>query len=161
MTLRLMLAAFLITAGVATAEPLAEHPQLKAFPTAATGMTRFVITLADKERGEEANFKVELLAGKTLMADGINKLTLGSSLEAQPLEGWGYTYYQVSGSDKVMSTLMAVPEGHQQVEQFVGGKPLIIRYNSRLPIVVYAPDGYEIRYRIWQAPATLINAGPQ
>jgi ecotin len=161
MILRLILTALLISAGSAIAGPQGEHPELKAFPTAATGMTRFVITLTDKERGEDDSFKVELVAGKTLMTDGINQLRLGSSLEPKPVEGWGYTYYQVSGSDKVMSTLMAVPEGHQQVEQFVGGKPLIIRYNSRLPIVVYAPDGYEIRYRIWQAPATLINAGPQ
>ena len=27
----------------------------------------------------------------------------------------------------------------------------LIRYNSRLPIVVYAPEGVEIRYRIWSA----------
>jgi ecotin len=158
---RLILTALLISAGLAIAQPQAEHPELKAFPTAATGMTRFVITLTDKERGEEDSFKVELVAGKTLMADGINKLRLGSSLEPQPLEGWGYTYYQVSGSDKVMSTMMAVPEDHQQVEEFVGGEPLLIRYNSRLPIVIYAPVGYEIRYRIWQAPTDFKSASEQ
>jgi serine protease inhibitor ecotin len=27
-----------------------------------------------------------------------------------------------------------------------------IRYNSRLPVVVYAPEGAEVRYRIWSAP---------
>jgi ecotin len=156
---RLILTALLISAGLAIAQPQAEHPELKAFPTAATGMTRFVITLTDKERGEDDSFKVELVAGKTLMTDGINKLRLGLSLEPQPLEGWGYTYYQVSGSDKVMSTMMAAHEGHQQVEEFVGGKPLLIHYNSRLPIVIYAPDGYEIRYRIWQAPTDFESAG--
>jgi ecotin len=158
MILRLIVTAFLISAGLVIAQPKAVHPELKAFPTAATGMTRFVITLTDKERGEDDSFKVELVAGKTLMTDGINKLRLGSSLEPRPLEGWGYTYYQVSGSDKVMSTLMAVPEGQQQVEQFVGGKPLLVRYNSRLPIVVYAPEGYEIHYRIWQAPTDFKSA---
>lgn len=158
---RLILVALVITAGVVIAQPQTEHPQLKAFPTAATGMTRFVIALTDKQRGEEDNFKVELIAGKTLMTDGINKLRLGSNLEAQPLEGWGYTYYQVSGSDKLMSTMMAVPAGHQQLEQFVRGKPLLIRYNSRLPIVVYAPEGYEIRYRIWQAPTDFESASQQ
>jgi ecotin len=27
----------------------------------------------------------------------------------------------------------------------------LIRYNSRLPLVVYAPEGVEVRYRIWTA----------
>ncbi|MBW2490657.1 MAG: proteinase inhibitor I4 serpin, partial [Deltaproteobacteria bacterium] len=25
------------------------------------------------------------------------------------------------------------------------------RYNSRLPVVVYVPEGVEVRYRIWRA----------
>jgi ecotin len=50
-----------------------------------------------------------------------------------------------------MGTLMAAPEGVQKREQFVPGTPLIIRYNSRLPVVIYAPKGYDIRYRIWSA----------
>ena len=158
MTFRLILTLLLATAGSAIAGSQPVHPQLKAFPAATTGMTRFVIALADKERGEEDSFKVELVAGKTLITDGVNQLKLGASLEPQPLEGWGYTYYQVSGSDNVMSTLMATPEGQQQVEKFVGGEPLLIRYNSRLPIVIYAPEGYEIRYRIWQAPSDFKNA---
>jgi len=33
----------------------------------------------------------------------------------------------------------------------IGGDPYIIRYNSRLPIVVYVPEGVEVRYRIWTA----------
>lgn len=158
MTLRFLLIVLLVTAGSAIANSQPAHPQLKAFPTTIAGMTRFVIVLADKERDEEDNFNVELLAGKTLMTDGVNQLSMGASLEPQPLQGWGYTYYKVSGSDKVMSTLMAAPEGQQAVEQFVGGKPLLIRYNSRLPIVIYAPEGYEIRYRIWQAPTDFKSA---
>jgi hypothetical protein len=35
------------------------------------------------------------------------------------------------------------------VDRFVarGGSPYIIRYNSSLPIVVYVPEGMEVRYR--------------
>lgn len=39
------------------------------------------------------------------------------------------------------------------VKTFVAGTPLLVRCNSRLPIVVYAPTGYQVRYRIWHAPA--------
>lgn len=138
----------------------AEHPELKAFPAAQDGMVRFVIVLPHKERGEEDNFKVELLAGKELMTDGVNLVRLGSEVEPRNLEGWGYTYYEVTGSGEVMSTLMAPPEGAPQVKRFVSGTPLLIRYNSRLPVVVYAPVGYEIRYRVWTAPPESTAADP-
>ena len=50
-------------------------------------------------------------------------------------------------------TLMAVDPHAPKVSRFIalGGEPYLIRYNSRLPIVVYAPEGVEIRYRIWSA----------
>jgi len=28
---------------------------------------------------------------------------------------------------------------------------MLVRYNSRLPIVVYAPEGVEVRFRTWRA----------
>jgi ecotin len=39
------------------------------------------------------------------------------------------------------------------VNRFItlGGEPYLIRYNSRLPVVVYAPEGVEVRYRLWSA----------
>lgn len=129
----------------------AEHPELKAFPAAKEGMERFVIVLPEKERGEDEGFKVELIPGKTMNSDGVNLMRLGVTIEPHPLTGWGYTYYEVSGRDIAMSTMMAVPEGEQQVEMFVAGTSLLIRYNSRLPIVVYAPKVFEVRYRIWKA----------
>jgi ecotin len=129
-----------------------EHPELKAFPAAGEGMVRFVIALPHKERGEEDDFKVELIAGREMMTDGVNRVRLGSTIEPRDLQGWGYTYYEVTGSGETISTLMAPPEGAPQVRSFVSGTPLLIRYNSRLPVVVYAPQGYQIRYRIWTAP---------
>ena len=57
------------------------------------------------------------------------------------MKGWGYTYYEVTGRDVAMSTMMAAPPGTAQVEKFVSGTPLLIRYNSRLPVVVYAAEG--------------------
>ena len=81
----------------------------------------------------------------------VNLMRLGTTISPQPLKGWGYTYYEVTGSDVAMSTRMAPPEGAKKVEKFVKGTPLLIRYNSRLPIVVYVPKGYSVQYRIWKA----------
>lgn len=130
----------------------AEHKELKAFPAAVEGMERYVIVLPHKERGEEDAFKIELIPGKEMMTDGVNQVGLGNSIEPRPLKGWGYTFYEVTGSDKVMSTRMAPPPGAPKVKRFVQGKPLLIRYNSRLPVVIYAPKGIDIRYRIWSTP---------
>ncbi len=129
----------------------AEHSELNVFPEAGEGMDRLVIVLPDKESGEENSFKVELIPGKIMLTDSVNQMSLGTTISARPLQGWGYTYYEVTGSDVAMSTRMAVPDGKEKIEKFVTGTSLLIRYNSRLPVVVYAPKGYEVRYRFWNA----------
>ena len=155
-TLTQLLMIALLILSVATAR--AEHPQLKAFPAAKEGMERFVIVLHHKERGEEDAFWVELIVGKEMLTDGVNLIRLANTIEARPLEGWGYTYYEVTGSSETLSTRMAPPAGAPQVKKFVTASPLHIAYNSRLPIVVYAPKGYEVHYRIWQASKSIRKA---
>ena len=134
------------------------NSELKAFPAAKDGMQRFVIELEHKERGEEDGFKVEIIVGKEMLTDGVNLYRLGNIIEPRTLQGWGYTYYEVVGKGEAMSTMMAPPEGTPMVKQFVTGAPLLVPYNSRLPIVVYAPTGYAVRYRIWQANDTFLDA---
>jgi ecotin len=48
---------------------------------------------------------------------------------------------------------MAADPNVPKVDRFVTlrGEPYLIRYNSRLPVVVYVPEGAEVRYRIWRA----------
>ncbi len=127
------------------------HPELNAFPLAEDGFERFVIVLPHKARGEEHAFRVEIIAGKEMLTDGVNIVRLGNAMEKQTLDGWGYSYYVVRDSTGTISTMMASPEGAPLVKTFVTATPLHVRYNSRLPIVVYAPTGYEVRYRIWHA----------
>ena len=128
-----------------------EHPELKAFPEADEGQVRHVIVLPEKTREEEVDFQLELIPGKVRETDGVNQMRLRVSLESRPLKGWGYTFYEVTGKDVAMSTLVGVPPGTPKVEKFVAGKSIMIRYNSRLPVVIYAPESIEIRYRIWEA----------
>lgn len=137
----------------------AEHDPLAAFPEAEAGFVRYVITPPEMSRPDE-NYSVELVAGRTILTDGVNRLQMDTVLKPRPLEGWGYTYYQMTGAGQVTGTLMAAPDGSPEVEAFVHGAPLNVRYASRLPIVVYAPAGFEIRYRIWAAADKLLPAGP-
>jgi ecotin len=50
-------------------------------------------------------------------------------------------------------TLMAVDPDAPKVSRFIrlGAEAYLIRYNSRLPIVVCVPQHVEVRYRIWSA----------
>jgi len=141
----------LVVACLNTTAFSAEHPELKAYPAAKDGMQRIVIILPEQSQQEAANFKVELVAGKQMLVDGVNLVRLNTSIEGKTLKGWGYSYYDVTASDLMISTKMAVPDDVQKVNRFVAGKTLMIPYNSRLPIVIYTPKGYDIRYRIWHA----------
>ena len=127
------------------------HKNLKAFPAAANGMERHVIVLPHKERSEENAFKVELIAGKQMMTDGVNQVRLVANVEAKTLKGWGFTYYEVTKFGHAISTRIGVPPNTPKVKKFISGSPLIIPYNHRLPIVIYTPKGSEVRYRIWRA----------
>lgn len=124
---------------------------MKAFPPAEKGMVRYVLKLP--EQGDEFAFKVELIVGKTVQVDEGNRYFFGGKIEAENIEGWGFTRYVVSQLGPMAGTLMAVDPNAPKVNRFItmGGEPYIIRYNSRLPIVVYAPEGVEVRYRIWSA----------
>ncbi|MBB4037223.1 ecotin [Dysgonomonas hofstadii] len=119
---------------------------LEPFPAATDSVNRFVIYL--DEKSDEGAYLVELIPGKVMNVD-CNRHRLGGFIAEINLEGWGYTYYEFSTDGQVASTMMACNQPKE--DKFISGQTLTVRYNSRMPIVIYAPKGYEIRYRIWQA----------
>lgn len=130
------------------AQAAAEDP-LKPFPAATEGYQRYVIELPETEN--EADLKVEIIGGKNQMVD-CNVQRLGGQWQEKTVEGWGYTYFELSHVGPAMSTLMACPDQAKH-EAFVraGGEPYLVRYNSKLPLVVYTPNDIEVRYRLWKA----------
>ena len=135
---------------------LASAPDnMKAFPPAEKGMVRHVLQLSRQK--DESAFRVELIIGQTIRIDKENRYFLGGKIEAQTIAGWGYTRYTVSKLGPISGTLMAVEPNSPKIDRFItlGGEPYLIRYNSRLPVVVYVPEGAEVRYRIWRAEAKM------
>ena len=124
---------------------------MKAFPPADAGMVRYVLALPPQN--DEAAFKVELIVGKMVQLDAGNRYFFGGKIEEETIQGWGFPRYNVSKLGPMAGTLMAIDPNEPKVDRFItlGGEPYLIRYNSRLPIVVYAPEGVEVRYRIWSA----------
>lgn len=144
-----------------TLPAMAADDNLKAFPPAADGMVRHVLELPKQEN--EGDLKVELLIGKTVETDTVNRHFFGGKLETKTIGGWGFSYHILPELGPMAGTRMAPPPGAPKEKRFVtlGGEPELLRYNSRLPLVVYVPDGVEVRYRLWKASekAIPVNEG--
>ncbi|MCB5189944.1 serine protease inhibitor ecotin [Methylobacillus arboreus] len=130
------------------------------YPQAEAGYTRHVIHLSPLKEEEEAT-KLELQVGKTLTVD-CNRHSFGAKLAEHTVQGWGYPYYRVDHVTGPISTRMACPPGSEK-PRFVAanGDGFLLRYNSKLPVVVYLPDGFELRYRTWQAALEFQTAAPE
>ena len=124
---------------------------LKAFPPADQGMTRHVLMLPPAE--QEDSLRVELQIGKTVKTDAANRIFLRWKYPGGEHRGLGIHPLRGAELGPMAGTLMAVDPELPKVDRFItlGGEPQLMRYNSRLPLVVYVPKGAEVRHRIWRA----------
>ena len=135
----------MLTGACATAMPGEED--LAAWPSAETGETRFVIRLPALE--DESSHRVELEIGKEMEID-CNRHWFGGRFERQVVSGWGYPLYRLSDVAGPAATMMACPgESRRTAFVRVSLEDPFLGYNSKLPIVVYVPEGFSVRYRTW------------
>ncbi|WP_350574862.1 serine protease inhibitor ecotin [Pseudomonas sp. HY2-MNA-CIBAN-0224] len=126
------------------------------YPKADAGFTRQVIRLPSQKNEED--YKVQIIAGKTLQVD-CNQQRLTGKLQEKNLKGWGYPMYRLDKVSGPLSTMMACPDGKPHPDFVpVVGDGFMLRYNSKLPIVLYVPKGVEVRYRIWSASKQIKQA---
>jgi ecotin len=156
--MRTFAAIALLTLAAVTSARAADNMQ--AFPPAEDGMTRYVIGLPPKD--DESALRVELLIGKTVRTDAGNRYFFGGTLETETIAGWGFDRHIVRKLGPMAGTLMAVDPNAPKVDRFItlAGEPRLLRYNSRLPLVVYVPADVEVRYRIWRADRATTRASP-
>ncbi|NDV69248.1 serine protease inhibitor ecotin [Dysgonomonas sp. 25] len=119
---------------------------LKPYPEKMGDMERHVIFL--EPRADESLYKIEIIAGMYKEVD-CNRHTLAGAFNEGTVEGWGYSYYTFETNGQIASTMMMCHD--PKTTKFVSGKGEVVRYNSRLPLVVYLPQGVELKYRVWTA----------
>lgn len=119
---------------------------LKPYPVSIGALKRHVIFL--EQRADENLYKIEIMAGMYKEVD-CNRHTLAGEFKESVVEGWGYSYYVFETNGQIASTKMMCHE--PKTTKFISGQGEIVRYNSRLPLVVYLPEGMELKYRVWSA----------
>lgn len=141
----LLILPILLVGACATA--MSDENDLAPWPPAGPGETRYVIRLPAMD--DEASHGVELEIGKEMEVD-CNQHWFGGKFDRQVVSGWGYPMYRLSGVAGPASTMMACPEQDKR-SAFVAVRleDPFLRYNSKLPVVVYVPDGFVVRYRTW------------
>ncbi|KPA75177.1 putative ecotin [Leptomonas pyrrhocoris] len=120
------------------------------YPAAAPGQERKVIYLPSFDpRVEADHMRVQLIPGRHEDCEDGRLYNLTGTISEGTIEGWGYSYYVVTLGD--IYAAHRTPADAEGATTFVAMyENPIITYNSRLPVVVYMPEGTELRYRIWR-----------
>lgn len=126
------------------------------YPKPKAGMSQHIFTLPAQEN--EGLFKIEIVASKIMMVD-CNRVIIGADLESETLEGWGYNYYKIEDISAPATTMMACPDAAKKeadIELNLDDDQFI-RYNSKLPVVIYAPENIKVGYRLWKTDGVVVS----
>ena len=146
---KIILSLAFLLGGISLQAAESDKERAHMFPQPQEGFERYIIEVPNMD--DKDDHKVELVIGKKMLAD-CNLRSLVGKIHSVTLKGWGYSYLEVRDIHVGPSTMMACRE--PATEQFIALRPsekTMLRYNSRLPIVIYVPKDYEVRYRIWSA----------
>ncbi len=142
-------ALLLLLASLAPASADARHRHIKpqalaSGPAQPPKTTRLVIRLP--LRTDESQLKLEMRAGKFMQVD-CNIARLGNNLLALDQRPFGNRFWSVDPNAQAVQTMMGC--AHQgTTSMFVAGNAVTLPYDSQKAITIFAPAGFEVRYRI-------------
>lgn len=118
------------------------------YPEQIDGLVKHTFVLEQVE--QEADRLIEIMVSKTVeTTDTCNRLALASSIDKGTVQGWGYSYYTVSADTGVASTMMACDNTEVVEREVFAARGDLYNYNSKIPLVIYAPEGVTVNYRVW------------
>ncbi|MBB1645505.1 MULTISPECIES: ecotin family protein [unclassified Sphingobacterium] len=142
----LLMIALVSSTTISKAQMVIDKIDLGIFPSPEKGYKKMVIEVPYSE--SDKNKKIEFSVGKWMEVDGCNTFNLSGTLEKKDLQGWGYDYYVFKTNGNVASTMMACPNKEKR-NLFVSAQPETVRYNGRMPIVIYVPEAYDVQFKIY------------
>ncbi|HHJ3076538.1 TPA: ecotin family protein [Vibrio parahaemolyticus] len=126
------------------------HENIKMYKEAPNGFVRHLVALSPLANEHDA--KIELMFKKPTMSD-CNVRGWFGKLTEETVKGWGYNTYTLDDKIPMASTMMFCNE-EPELKMLYSQPQDLMRYNSRLPIVVYTPSGVEMDVRVWQPTIT-------
>ena len=150
---------FVTLAAVGCSPTVPKRGDMTPFPVAPGGEARHVIRLP--AAGDEDALRVELVVGRRVLAD-CNQQWFGGKLERDVSSGWDHPVYRMTSVAGPATTMKACPESDLR-EAFVRVRfeNPFVPYDSSAPLVVYVPQGFVVRYRIWQGQQKLRDAATE
>jgi ecotin len=132
----------------AIAQQIVSKQDLSIFPMPESGYKKVIIEVPYSDKDDQK--KIEFSVGKWMEVDGCNYFNLQGTLETKDLQGWGYNYYVFKTNGQVTSTMMGCSDAAMR-NLFVTAQPEMVRYNGKLPIVIYVPEEYQVKFKIFKA----------
>lgn len=155
--LKLSAIAVISLSSVLSAQVIHEKVDTSIFPKVEKGMTPYVIEVPYGGMESDADKRIEVIIGKNEQVDKCNRHMLNGTLEKKDLKGYGYNYYEFKSDGNIMSTMMGCSDTGK-VTKFVSSQSTMMNYNGRMPIVIYVPEGYEVKYKIYKAEDDVYQA---
>lgn len=124
------------------------------FPKAEKGQKQVVIEVPHSEN--DVNKKIEIFVGKSMQTDSCNRTWLSGQFVSSELKGWGYNYLTFKTDGSTPSTNMGCMDT-KAITQFVKSQGFLTDYNGRMPIVLYVPEGYDVKFRVYTAENDMYN----
>ncbi|QKF64173.1 ecotin family protein [Campylobacter corcagiensis] len=118
------------------------------FPKAQDGFRQHIINLEPKQ--SEKDYEVVVEFGRVLSVDCNVHSYSGGILKDKVLDGYGYNYYEFSDNNSTLyKTLMLCPDEALKDEFVMFGDSIKTHYNSKIPLIIYAPKDINIRVKIY------------
>ncbi|MBH1960139.1 MAG: ecotin family protein [Flavobacteriia bacterium] len=125
------------------------------FPKAEKNQKKVVIEVPHSS--EDNNKKIEIFVGKNMETDKCNRYSLTGIFTSKDLKGWGYNYLVFNSNGNAVSTMMGCAEKGTR-NQFVHAAGYLMDYNGRIPVVLYVPEGFDVKYKIYKADTDFYEA---